>query len=266
MISMKREFRISLVLIAINAVCFAYTFFAPSLKQAMMLVKPIALTGDYWRFVTSMFAHSDIIHLAMNMACLYFFGQMTEYFFGKAKFVAIYFLSGLAGAAFSAYFSDYSALGASGAIFGVVGANFYMLTKMNGETKKRFASDLITFVVLNIGFAALNSGIDQAAHIGGLIGGIISGFAFGHIDEKILSAKQLIRATAGIAAIAIIFFFVAWLKLSDPETYKIAIAYRYKYQSAEAAYVTAEDALSRHPDDAEIQMLYEELKYLNNLK
>lgn len=263
MIAMKREFRVSFVLIAINIIVFILSsILIPSLKNTLTLIKPIALTGDYWRFVTSMFAHADIVHLAMNMACLFFFGEMTEFFFGKAKFLAVYFASGLTGAAFSAFFTDYSALGASGAIFGVVGANFYMLTKMSGDMKRRFTNDLVLFVVLNIGFGAINSGVDQAAHIGGLIGGVISGFALGHIGESIITKKRFLKTLAGITLIALIFCSVVALKVSNPETYKIAILYRYRYQDAKSAYLTAEKALKMHPDDYEIKAFYDELKIL----
>lgn len=303
--SMERRFQIRTVasaIIAINVVVFLmFNVLFPDWKTYLVMIKPLALTGDYWRFFTSMFAHADIMHLLLNMFCLYIFGQLTEFFFGAKRFIVIYLLSGIAGTALSILFSDYSSLGASGAIFGIVSANLYMLTKMDGEAKQRFASDLIGFIVINIGFSLFEGNVDLAAHIGGLIGGVTAGFALGHRNERFYQTKRqreffsafdnenysggynntyagnyggirrgghkkalgLLRVSGAFILVAAMMAGAFFFKMSKPNDYLTAIALRYEYYGAENARRLSEKAALKFPDHPDIREIN---KILNSIK
>lgn len=265
---MERRYRIDTVataIIAMNILVFLiFNVLFSDLKTYLVMIKPLALTGDFWRFFTSMFAHADIMHLLLNMFCLYIFGQLTEFFFGAKRFIVIYLLSGIAGTALSILFSDYSSLGASGAIFGIVSANLYMLTKMDGEAKQRFASDLIGFIVVNIGFSLFEGNVDLAAHIGGLIGGVAAGFALGHKREDFpkKNALGLLRISGAFILVAAMTAGAFFFKMSKPNDYLTAIALRYEYYGAENARRLSEKAVLKFPDHRDIKEINEILNLI----
>lgn len=262
---MGREFKIKSVttaIIAVNVLFFLiFNLLLPDAKSYLMMVKPLALSGDYWRFLTSMFVHADIMHLFMNMLCLFVFGRLTELFFGPLKFSVIYVLSGLTGSAISILSSDYSSLGASGAIFGVIAANIYMLTKMDGETKKAFASDILGFIVINIGFSFFNSDVDLGAHVGGLLGGVTSGYAFGHVRENTFALRTLYRPLSVFLMVALLLWGGFLAKMSSPADYDLAIRIRFNSYGAANAKRLAEDAAEKFPNERLFQGYVEYLKH-----
>lgn len=129
--------------------------------------------GQWYRLVTAMFLHYGLLHLAVNMLSLYIIGQDLERFFGRAKYAALYLLSGVGGS-FAAYLFSPGSLvaGASGAIFGLLGAAVAILT-----ITKRNPQQLIPILVINLGISFL-PGISLAAHVGGLVTGAIVGGLF----------------------------------------------------------------------------------------
>ena len=148
---------------------------------------PRTLTGDWWRLFTYMFLHGDFWHIAFNMWCLWDLGALCESFYGRWTFAAIYGITGIAaGISSVAWNPGVNSVGASGAIFGLAGAliaSFYLgefsLPKIAIRGTLR---SLAFFVVINVLFGAgLNIfgggyvAIDNAAHIGGLISGLILG-------------------------------------------------------------------------------------------
>lgn len=267
MFAMNRTYRIKLVtavIIGINVSIFLlFNLLFPEMKNLLVMIKPLAVTGDFWRFLTSMFAHADLIHLAFNMACLFIFGQMTEMFFGKVKFLAVYLISGLCGTALSILFSPYSSLGASGAIYGVVSANLYLLTKIKGDEKKAFAADLIGFLVINLAFSVFSDDVDLSAHIGGMIGGIVTSFAFGTVREPVRSIPGILRASAGILLSAALLLFSVCGKTGNPDYLVDSILTRYEYYNAENAYRLSQKAVLRFPNREDLKELNEALRVLN---
>lgn len=141
--------------------------------RAFGLSRSGILQGEYYRFLTSMFLHSGIAHLASNGIFLYYFGVKAEYLLGKGRFLALYLVSGLCGGILSIVFHDVLAIGASGAIYGVLGA-MLILTKKYGPryTGMNYATMLL-LAFTSIGFGFLDMGVDNFAHIGGFIGGIL---------------------------------------------------------------------------------------------
>lgn len=134
--------------------------------------------GEYYRLVTSMFLHGGLLHIALNMYSLYSIGPLIERIYGKVKYLSVYFISGIIASIFSYIFSDSVSIGASGAIFGLLGTTLVFAIKMRNNLGKGFLKNVASVIVINlfIGFSLPN--IDNYAHLGGLIGGIIMALLF----------------------------------------------------------------------------------------
>ena len=126
--------------------------------------------GAYWQLVTAMFTHVQLWHIGFNMFALYALGPQLELAVGRARFLALYFLSGLAGSAL-VYWGDRGALGASGAIFGLMGALLIVAIKVRGDVR-----GILTWIGINflITFVFVNA-ISWEGHLGGFIGGVAIG-------------------------------------------------------------------------------------------
>ena len=133
--------------------------------------------GEYYRLFTSMFLHADIMHWGFNSLTLYFFGRDVERLFGHVRFAIIYILGGLAGSVGSLIYTANASLGASGAIFAVISAMavyIYIHREIYGEFGFRRLRQLVFFGGISIFYGFLpDSRIDNAAHVGGLLGGFI---------------------------------------------------------------------------------------------
>lgn len=131
------------------------------------------MAGEYYRFFTSMFLHAGILHLASNTVYLYYFGVRAEKLLGTGRFLVLYLVSGLCGGLLSvACSSGGISIGASGAIYGLLGA-MLLLTKKRGPryTGMNYATMLL-LAATAICFGFLEPGVDNMAHIGGLLGGM----------------------------------------------------------------------------------------------
>ncbi len=175
----------SWILLTLNLVIWlAMTLTGGSTDQEVLLAfgakyGPAILGGEYWRLLTSSFLHIGILHLAFNAYALYALGPQAERFFGRSRFLTLYLLTGLLSSATSYLISSALAAGASGSIFGLVGALgafFLHEREVLGAPGRRRLNNLVSVVVVNllIGFSAPN--IDNAAHVGGLIAGLAIGW------------------------------------------------------------------------------------------
>ena len=140
----------------------------------------VMLRQEYWRLLASVFIHGGLIHLTINMWCLYSIGPLVERLFGNVSFAVLYLASGIGGAIASMTSRpDRPSVGASGAIFGMFGALLAFLIihrrSVPGSVLKPLRSSAVGFVVFNTLFAAAAPMIDQAAHMGGLATGFIAG-------------------------------------------------------------------------------------------
>ena len=135
--------------------------------------------GEYYRLVTAGFLHADIIHLLFNMYALYVIGSQMESYLGKVKYPIIYFFSMILGNLVSITFSDNPSLGASGAIFGLMGSMLYFGYHYRVYLGTVLKNQILPLILLNLGFGFAVSGIDNSAHIGGLIGGFLITMALG---------------------------------------------------------------------------------------
>lgn len=143
-------------------------------------VRQLVLSGEYYRLITSMFLHGGFSHIACNMFSLYCIGPLVEQVYGKTKYILMYFISGLAGSILSLIFMSNQtvSIGASGAIFGLLGVVLVFAVKTRKQIGKNLLINIVVVILINlfIGFTIPN--IDYFAHIGGLIGGVISGILF----------------------------------------------------------------------------------------
>ncbi|HTZ74090.1 MAG TPA: rhomboid family intramembrane serine protease [Candidatus Aquilonibacter sp.] len=141
---------------------------------------PLTLGGQWWRLFTSTFVHFGIVHIALNMWCLFGLGQSLEYLMGRKAFAASYVVTGIAASTVSLWWRPWSvSAGASGAIFGIAGAfAAYVYLKRIGPVPHavgRTGKSLAVFIVYNLVRGAAAGGVDNSAHVGGLLAGIILG-------------------------------------------------------------------------------------------
>ncbi len=130
-----------------------------------------AFDGAWWQVITSGFTHVDVMHIGLNMLTLWFLGPPLERILGRARFLAVYLLSLLAGSVGVLWFSGPSAttLGASGAIFGLLGALLVLTIRLKADTKT-----LLIWLGINVVYTVIGPGVSWQAHLGGLLGGIIT--------------------------------------------------------------------------------------------
>ncbi|MBR2840441.1 MAG: rhomboid family intramembrane serine protease [Bacilli bacterium] len=137
------------------------------------------LNGEYYRLITGIFLHAGVLHLVCNCYSLYVIGMQLESFLGKLRFAVVYLLSGLAGSLLSIFFSNSYSVGASGAIFGLLGSLLYFGYHYRVYLDSVVKSQIIPLILLNLGIGFMIPGIDNSAHIGGLIGGLFSTMGVG---------------------------------------------------------------------------------------
>ena len=175
------------------------------------LIPALVAAGEAWRLVSSVFLHSGVVHLGFNMLSLYFLGSFVEAAFGRSRFLALYLLSGVSGGLAYLYFGGFNApaVGASGAIFGLLGGVLgYALRRGTFSWQNPLIRQLLILLALNLylGFSIPN--ISNTAHLGGLAGG----FAFGWLVAPTVYSRKRLRAISPIAVVlgAEVLILVAW--------------------------------------------------------
>ena len=163
--------------------------------------------GDYYRLVTSMFLHIGIWHLFVNMYSLYVLGKEVENTLGRRKYLIIYLLSGIAGSILSLAFNhNIICAGASGAIFGIMGAILYFGYYYRAYLGSTIINSILPVIILNLIIGFLDTGIDNAAHIGGLVGGILLTMTLGIPDKS-----NKVSKINGLILTIIYFVFIIYL-------------------------------------------------------
>ena len=202
---------VTYTLIAITALFYVLQWI-PGLDATNYLAySPLYSYGEYgaigapyepWRMITSVFTHSTgfVFHILLNMYTLWIFGQMLERMLGKARFITLYLASGLAGSLGVMFWAphDTFVVGASGAIFGLMGAYLVIQRKLGGET-----TQLLVLVGINlvIGFLPGMS-VSWQAHLGGLLGGALLGFIF--VQTRKYTQKKLQLGLVSLTVLAFV--------------------------------------------------------------
>lgn len=209
----KKKISITYILIGINVlvylVCLAASLMGHDFYTSLALNGDLVKGGEVYRLITSAFLHQQFFHILMNMYALYIIGGQVENFLGKGKYLIVYLLSAITGSLLSCILNEGWALGASGAIFGLMGALLYFGLHYRLYLRDALKSQIIPVIVLNLAIGFILPGIDVYAHIGGLVGGIFACMAVG-INSKESNSDRIngaICLTLLIAALAYILFF-----------------------------------------------------------
>lgn len=174
---------ITYTLIAINIFIFMFGIITNTHEEILdtfCLYGPyIRKYNEYYRLFTGMFLHADIMHVLLNCYTLYIIGSQLESFMGRFKYTIIYIISGIFASLLSMTLSNYASVGASGAIFGLMGSLLYFGYHYRVFLGNVLKSQLIPLILFNLLYGFIVPGIDNFAHIGGLIGGILITYALG---------------------------------------------------------------------------------------
>jgi rhomboid protease GluP len=184
--------------------------------------RPVTLEGGWWRLLTNCFLHIGLIHLLLNMYALLYIGLLLEPHLGKLRFATAYLLTGILASLTSLSWHDLTiSAGASGAIFGMYGVFLAMLTTnlIEKTTRKALLTSIAVFIGFNL-FYGMKGGIDSAAHIGGLISGIIMGYLFYPGLKKPDNAGLLYSTLGAVSFCTIAISFIVYHKIpNDIATY-----------------------------------------------
>lgn len=198
-------------LLVVNAAVFGLAQLAGGTQDPDVLLDfgamfgPYISEGEYWRLFTAMFLHSNYLHIGSNALGLFIFGYIVECSYGHGRFILIYVLAGLAGSVMSYLFNPTSvAVGASGAILGVVGAlaAFFLLQRKTfGKHAQNSLIAVAIIVAINIFIGLSMPGIDNWAHAGGLVAGFVLGLALSpqyRTARTVLGRPVIINTTGSL--------------------------------------------------------------------
>lgn len=215
---------VSKTLIAINAIAFVLQYavgdelrfrfwliggpaFDPTLGEAVGVAD-----GEYYRLFTAAFLHGGIIHLLLNMYALFLFGPALEAALGRVRFLALYVVSALGGSALSYAFSppNQPSLGASGAVFGLLGAYLVVSRRLG-----RDSSGVLIMLAINFVYGFIVPRIDWRAHLGGLVAGALVALAMAYAPKD----RRTLVQVAGVGGtlllvVAVVFWRTAQLQSS----------------------------------------------------
>ena len=174
----------TIALIALNAAVFIFLSFGGMTEDAYYMLQngamcvPLLKEGEYYRLFTSIFLHFGFSHLVNNMLMLGVMGWQLELVLGKLKFLLLYFAAGLCGNLLSAFAEirtgEYAvSAGASGAIFGIIGALLYIALRNHGRIGTVSGQGILLMIALTLYYGFTSSGVDNFAHIGGLAAGFL---------------------------------------------------------------------------------------------
>ena len=187
------------VILGVNLALWLLTQFSGGSTDPDVLLRYGAMealhiaAGDYWRLLTAIFLHSGMVHLGFNCVGLFIFGQQIEQLYGRSRFLLIYVVSGLAGSVAS-YSLNISlaphsiGVGASGAIFGLLGAlaAFFLYHRDKlGRLGRQSLNGLLVLAAVNLFFGFVISGVDNYAHIGGLVAGALLGVSLSPVYRPV---------------------------------------------------------------------------------
>ncbi|WP_341675747.1 rhomboid family intramembrane serine protease [Niveibacterium sp. SC-1] len=185
------------------------------LVAAGALYGPLTLDGQPWRLFTAFFLHGGILHLAFNMFALWQAGGLVERLFGHGRYLGIYLGAGLAGSVMSLWWRPaVLSVGASGAIFGVYGALLgFMLVEraaMPRDLMRELRTSALGFIGFSLFAGFVMTAVDNAAHIGGLLGGLALGAALAHPLDQRFTPGFFLRATMGVVAAGLVAAGLWW--------------------------------------------------------
>jgi len=199
---------VTFILLGIMTLAFLMTFIYNPNTIILYLgnQKDLVVSGEIYRLITSGFLHVDIIHFLSNCYALFVIGKLSEGYYGKWKYLLIFFISMITGNLLSISMSNSFSIGASGAIFGLLGCLLYFGYHYRIYFGNVLIKQIVPIIILNLFIGFTVSGIDNYAHIGGLIGGFLASKAVG-INSKDKKSDKI----NGIVLSAIYIIFLIFL-------------------------------------------------------
>ncbi len=192
------------ILIAINVVVYLIeqTNYVSIVSRFALL--PIAVHHQPYRLLTAAFLHANLGHIFFNMVSLAILGAPVEATLGRARFIAVYLLAALGGSVASYIFSPalQYGLGASGAVFGLMGAYFVLARRHRWDT-----TTVLVLIVFNFGYSFIQSGIDWRAHLGGLLTGAAVAFALVVASERRTPPPIVGQIAVSVVSLAVLAGF-----------------------------------------------------------
>ena len=203
---------VSITLIAINVLIWGLQVLPGSTLTADLVYSPLSLYMEPWRAITAGFAHdpSNFLHLGLNMYSLYIFGQVLEPLIGRGRFVALYLISLLGGTAGVTWLSELNVptLGASGAIFGLMGAYFVIMRKLGAQ-----GGQLMGLIAINLAFGFFISGISWQAHLGGLVAGALVALVLA-ATRRLNQKTQQLLGLIGVSVLVVAAIYIGfWIRV-----------------------------------------------------
>ncbi len=196
---------VTYAIIAVCVVVFLLQFIpgvTGALQFAGAYVMPVSgIPFEPWRMLTAMFAHGSILHLLFNMFTLFVFGSALERLLGRGRYLALYLISGFGGSVAVTLLTSplQPVVGASGAIFGLMGAYFIINRHLGGNSVQ-----LLVLVALNLAYGFLVPGISWQAHVGGLVAGALVALIYVRTRPRRLKTVQVLLVSAvAVALVAI---------------------------------------------------------------
>ncbi len=181
------------------------------LRLGLTLPMPLMLgTGQYWRWVTAMFLHAGWLHIGFNMWALYDLGPVCESLYGPSKFLTLYLATGFIGN-FAASATNTAVLGASGALFGLLGLLVTYGLRRRDSTSRQLRSQAGRWVIYALIWTFVIPGISLAAHLGGLISGVALGYLISDeppLTEASISFWRALRIASVIVTLGCFFWMV----------------------------------------------------------
>jgi rhomboid protease GluP len=232
----------------------------PKIEQLIMWgadFGPATLDGQWWRLLSCAFVHIGVLHLALNMWCLWSLGRLAERMFGNRTFLALYLFSGLGGSIASVWWNPaIVSAGASGAVFGVAGGliAFWQLGKSSipRAVVKQNLSSVLIFAVYNLSYGFFNSGIDNAGHIGGLVTGLALGASLQKPLTRTEGSSHLRAALAYLGvSLALLLGIGATYKSNRPFFKLVKASRALEAGDVDKAIASYKEALEIKPDLAE---------------
>lgn len=207
--------------------------------------------GEIWRLLTCTFLHAGFTHILFNMWGLWIWGRYAEVLYGKVRYGIIYIFSGLMGSILSFWLSPAVSIGASGALFGVLGALCYIGISDRQMFRRLLGPQLFIIIGINLFYGFTSGGVDNFGHLGGLIGGFVAAAAVGLYKERWLSMKRVLAAA--VAAVLLFGSFALGMNANRDDdrylTYRVAEAQKQKdYQQMVEL---GRDALTRNGDNVD---------------
>jgi membrane associated rhomboid family serine protease len=166
--------------------------------------------GGWWRLFTAAFLHASIIHIGFNMFALWVIGAPVENYLGRARYIGLYVVGGLAGSAGALLQTSLVTVGASGAIFAILGAMLILEWQLTG----RLAGNAMSMIVINLLISFAVPGISWGGHVGGLAGGILATLSFARWGTGHAAYGKLgVSGVAGLLAVAAASIAIAYLRV-----------------------------------------------------